>query len=86
MANAAVEATVDRQQVAMGDTLQLVISATEDDEDLGTVSLNTLLTDWEILSRKTSSNTTIVNGKRNHNRQLQIEITPRRPGALIISS
>ena len=51
MANAAVEATVDRQQVAMGDTLQLVISATEDDEDLGTVSLNTLLTDWEILSR-----------------------------------
>ncbi|MEP4146259.1 MAG: BatD family protein [Halioglobus sp.] len=86
LAHAAVEATVDRQQVSMGDTLQLVISATEDDEDLGTVSLDSLRSDWEILSRKTRSNTTIVNGKRNHNRQLQIELTPRRTGALIISS
>ncbi|MEP5569659.1 MAG: BatD family protein, partial [Halioglobus sp.] len=83
---AAAEATVDRQQIAMGDTLQLVISATEDDEDLGTVSLDPLFNDWEILSRKTRSNTTIMNGKRNHNRQLQIELTPRRPGALIIST
>ena len=31
---AAVEATVDRDQIALGDTLQLVISATEDDEEL----------------------------------------------------
>ena len=31
---AAVDATVDRQQIALGDTLQLVISATEEDEDL----------------------------------------------------
>ena len=84
VANAAVEATVDRQQVYMGDTLQLVVSATQADEDLATIRLDALLNDWEILSRNTRSNTTIINGKRQHNRQLQMEITPKRVGALII--
>ncbi len=84
LAQGAVEATVDRTRIAMGDTLQLVISATEDDEELADIKLDGLLRDWELLSRSTRSNTTIVNGKRNHERQLQLEITPRREGALTI--
>ena len=81
---AAVEATIDRDQIALGDTLQLVISATEDDEELSTVQLDTLMRDWEVLSRNTRSNTSIINGKRSHNRQLQLEITPLRKGVLQI--
>ena len=81
---AAVEATVDRQQIALGDTLQLVVSATEDDEELSSVNLDALLRDWQVLSRNTRSNTSIINGKRSHNRQLQMEITPLREGELEI--
>ncbi len=84
LAQAAVDASVDRTQIALGDTLQLVISATEDDEDLSTVRLDALLKDWEVLSQNKRSNTTIVNGKRSHNRQMQLEITPLRPGSLAI--
>ena len=81
---AAVDATVDRQQIALGDTLQLVISATEEDEDLGSVRLEELHRDWEVISRSTRSNTSIINGKRSHNRQLNVELTPLREGVLKI--
>ena len=84
MARGAVEADVDRTRIALGDTLKLVITATEDDEELSTIDLNPLQRDWEVLSRSTRSNTTIVNGKRSHERQLHLEITPRRKGALSI--
>ncbi|WP_165954364.1 BatD family protein [Seongchinamella unica] len=84
LAQAAVEASVDRTRIALGDSLQLVVSATEDDEDLSSVNLDALLRDWEVLSRSTRSNTTIVNGKRSHQRQLHMEITPRRMGTLTI--
>ncbi|WP_162846047.1 BatD family protein [Seongchinamella sediminis] len=83
-ARAAVEASVDRSRIALGDTVQLIISATGDDEELSAVDLAPLQRDWEILSRSTRSNTTIVNGKRSHERQLHLEITPRRQGALSI--
>ena len=57
-AQAAVDATVDRNRVALGDTLQLTLSATEDDEDLGSVDLSGLQRDFEILQRSTRSNRT----------------------------
>ena len=84
LARGAVDASVDRTRIALGDTLQVLISATEDDEDLSDVELDSLLEDWEVLSQNKRSNTTIVNGKRSHNRQLQIEITPLRKGSLAI--
>lgn len=81
---AEVAATVDRNQVAIGDTFRLVISATEDDEDISGVDLSALERDFEVLQRSTKSNTRIVNGQRTHNRQLVMEITPRREGTLRI--
>lgn len=85
-AQGAVDASVDRNRVALGDTLQLTVSATEDDEDLASVDLSALQRDFEILQRSTRSNTTIVNGQRTHNRQLVMEITPLRTGTLRIPS
>jgi hypothetical protein len=85
-AQAAVDATVDRDRIALGDTLRLTVSATEDDEDLSGVDLTGLQRDFEILQRSTRSNTTIVNGRRTHNRQLVMEITPLRTGMLQIPS
>ena len=79
-----VEATVDRNRVALGDTLSLTISATEDGEDIGSVDLSPLQQDFEILQRSTRSNTSIVNGQRSHSRQLLLEITPKRTGSLTI--
>jgi BatD DUF11 like domain len=84
-ANARAELTagLDRNQVAMGDTLRLTITATGS-EELSDVDLRPLNTDFEILRRSTSSNTRWINGKRTHTRQLLIDITPRREGTLQI--
>jgi hypothetical protein len=80
---AAVTASVDRQNVALGDTLRLTITATEN-EEIGDTDLQPLLADFEILQRSTSSSTSIVNGRRSHSRQILLDITPRRQGALEI--
>ena len=80
---AAVVAGIDRQNVALGDTLRLTITATED-EEISDADLRPLLVDFEILQRSTSSNTSIVNGQRTHSKQILLDITPRRQGALEI--
>lgn len=84
-ARAAVTASLDRDRVALGDTLRLTITATEN-EQVNSTDLRPLLADFEILQRSTSSNTSIVNGKRSHTVQLLIDITPRREGTLKIPS
>lgn len=83
-ARAEITATVDRDQVALGDTLRLTITATEDNEDVSSIDLRPLQADFEILQRSTSSNTSIVNGRRSHTRQVLLDITPRREGDLKI--
>ncbi|MCB1676838.1 MAG: protein BatD [Halioglobus sp.] len=82
-ARADVSATLDRERAAMGDTLRLTITATGD-EDISSVDLQALQADFEVLRRSTASNTSIVNGRRSHSRQLQLDITPRREGTLRI--
>jgi len=80
---AAVTAGLDRDRVNLGDTLRLTITA-DDEEQISSTDLRPLLADFEILQRSTSSNTSIVNGKRSHIKQLLIDITPRREGTLKI--
>lgn len=80
---AALEVAVDREQVALGDSLRLVIAATGD-EDLDSLELRTLLADFEILQRSMSSSTSIINGQTTRTRQLSLDITPRREGTLEI--
>ncbi|MDO8863057.1 BatD family protein [Haliea sp. E1-2-M8] len=80
---AALEVAVDREQVALGDSLRLVIAATGD-EDLDGLDLRNLLADFEILQRSMSSSTSIINGQTTRTRQLSLDLTPRREGTLQI--
>ncbi len=83
-ARATVTATVDRTDVALGDTLMLTLSATEDDEDLQSVDTGKLSADFEVLSRNMRSSMTIINGVQSHKRELTMEISPRHLGTLAI--
>ncbi len=78
---AAVTASLDRDRVAMGDTMRLTITATEN-EEISSADLRPLQVDFEVLQRSTSSNTSIINGRRTHTKQMLIDITPRREGTL----
>jgi hypothetical protein len=78
---AGVSASIDRDRVALGDTLRLTITAT-DNEDLGKLDLTPLAQNFELLQRSTSSKTSIVNGRRSDTRELMIDMTPRREGNL----
>jgi len=80
---AAVNASLDRARVAMGDTMRLTITVTGD-EEISSADLRPLLADFEIIQRSTSSNTSISNGRRTHVKQLLLDITPRREGTLKI--
>jgi len=80
---AALEVAVDREQIALGDSLRLIIAATGD-EDLDRLDMRTLLVDFEILQRSTSSSTSIINGQTTRTRQLSLDLTPRRQGSLEI--
>ena len=81
---ARVNASLDRNQVAMGDTLNLTITATEDNEDVSNMDLRPLLSNFEVLRQSTRSSTNIVNGQRTHKRQLILDISPLHTGELTI--
>lgn len=80
---AAITASLDRQRAAMGDTLRLTITAT-DDEDLEQLNLRPLNADFEILQRSSSSKTSYVNGQFSSTREILLDITPRREGSLTV--
>ena len=79
----AVTASVDRNQVTLGDSLRLTIAA-DDGEDIDEDQLQGLQNDFDILQRSTSSNTSIINGSISHTRQLIVVLAPRREGNLQI--
>jgi hypothetical protein len=80
---AAVNASLDRQRAALGDTLRLTITAT-DDEDLDQLDLRPLTADFEILQRSNSSKTSYVNGQFSSTREILLDISPRREGNLAV--
>ena len=73
----AASASVDRNRVALGESL-------DDDTELSDIRLQLLENDFEILRQSTSSQTRYVNGRVTHDKQLQLEIMPRRAGELRI--
>ncbi|QFU76396.1 protein BatD [Halioglobus maricola] len=86
VALAKVEATLDRYQAALGDTLSLTITVTENDENLADIDTAQVSRDFEILNKSTRSSTQIINGQRTHERQLILNITPLRTGSLSIGA
>jgi BatD DUF11 like domain len=84
-AQASLSVSVDRQQVYVGDTLELNIIA-DGNEELSQLDYSELQQNFELLQRSTSSNRSIINGQSTHERKLSIVLTPRRTGLLRIPS
>jgi hypothetical protein len=79
----AVEASVDRRQIAMGDTLRLTLK-TDGDEDLQAVDFSPLEADFEVLQRSSSSSMRIINGRQTRERSLILDLVALRQGTLAI--
>ncbi len=84
-AMAAIIANLDRDRVALGDTVRLTIIAT-DDEKLTDIDLTDLSVDFEIAGRSTNNSTSIVNGRLSQTRKVIIDLAPKRLGNLYVPS
>ncbi|MCB1876990.1 MAG: protein BatD [Chromatiales bacterium] len=80
---AALEAQVDRTQLARNETLQLVIELTEQDGD-GEPDLSPLHQDFEIINSSQSQQIQIISGLRSASRRVIVNLSPKREGTLII--
>ncbi|MHA7816823.1 MAG: BatD family protein [Pseudohaliea sp.] len=79
----ALEASVDRYRVSLGDSLRLTLRS-DGGVDPAEADLAPLTRDFEILQRSSSSSTRIINGRASREVALELEITPRREGTLSI--
>lgn len=82
-AHSALEASLDRYTIAMGDSVRLALRS-DDDSDPADADLSALQKGFEILQRSSNISTRIVNGERSQTRELTLELTPRREGSLVI--
>jgi hypothetical protein len=76
--------SVDRQVVTEGDSLTITLRVTEG-EDMKAANFGPLQQDFEILSHRQSSNTSISNGVRESYSELTLTVMPRRTGTIIIA-
>lgn len=82
---AALVAELDRTEVRLGDSLTLTLRAT-DKEDFSNLKLTALQRDFAINSSKRNSSFSMVNGKTEFVSELELVLSPRRPGQLRIPS
>ena len=80
---AALEAKVERTDLALGDIAALTIIS-DAGEDLNQLNIQTLSRDFEILGQSSSSNMQIINGSVSRTTTLRIDITPKRQGIFSI--
>jgi len=84
-AQAELSATIDRREIAMGETLRLTLLG-DAGEQPAEVDLTPLSRDWEILSRSSATNARFINGQNQVTRTLEMELAPLREGTLSIPS
>ena len=84
-AQAELSATVDRREIAMGETLRLTLLG-DAGEQPAEIDLTPLSRDWEILSRSSATNARFINGQNQVTRTLEMELAPLREGTLSIPS
>lgn len=84
-AAAALNASLDRAQIAMGDTVRLTLAA-DNGEDINSVDLSALTADFDILQTSSSSNVSITNGRRTQLKKIQVDLSPKREGPGVIPS
>lgn len=81
-AHAALHATVDNQQVAPGDTVQLTL--THDGQTSSRPNLAPLKQDFDIVGTSSSSQVQIINGKVNSVTALEVSLAPKHAGKVTI--
>jgi hypothetical protein len=82
---AQLSATVDRNQIALDETLNMTISK-DGSSAISPADLQPLAKDFKILGRSQSSNTQIVNGSMSSSSTLNLVLAPKRAGVLEIPS
>lgn len=80
---AELSASVDRREIAMGETLRLTLLG-DAGEQPAEIDLTLLNRDWEILSRSSATNARFINGQNQVTRTLEMELAPLREGSLSI--
>ncbi len=80
---AELSATVDRREIAMGETLRLTLLGNAGEQP-AEIDLTPLSSDWEILSRSSATNARFINGQNQVTRTLEMELAPLREGTLSI--
>ena len=75
LALAELSATVDRREIAMGETLRLTLLG-DAGEQPAEIDLTPLSRDWEILSRSSATNARYINGQNQVTRTLEMELAP----------
>jgi len=78
-------ASVDRREIALGETLRLTLTG-DAGEQPAEIDLTPLNRDWEILSRSSATNARFINGQNQITRTLEMELAPLREGTLGIPS
>ncbi len=74
---------VDRNAMALGETVRLIISA-DDGEQPDELDLSVLTRDFDILQRSSATSARIIGGEQNVTRTLELELAPKRDGLLAI--
>ncbi len=82
-AQAAVTATVDRNQISINDSLVLTLRASEG-EDVESTDLGVLRLDFDVVSTGRSTNLSFIDGRTERITDLRIVLLPRRMGDLTI--
>ncbi|MEE4202827.1 MAG: BatD family protein [Halieaceae bacterium] len=84
-ASARLTAEVDRSDIAMGETLRLILTG-DAGERPDEVDLRELERDFEILKSSSATSARLVNGSQSVTRTLELELAPRREGLVTIPS
>ena len=82
-ASARITATVDRTEIALGETLRLILKA-DDGEHPDELDFAELEQDFRILQRSSATNARITGGQQSVSRTYELEIAPLRDGVLAI--
>ncbi|EAQ97764.2 BatD family protein [Congregibacter litoralis] len=82
-AQSALEASLDRYNIAMGDSVRLSLRS-DDGSDPSDADLTALREHFEIIQSSSNISTRIINGERSQTRELTLELTPLREGSLVI--
>lgn len=82
---ARVTAEVDRTDVALGETLRLILRS-DNGEYPDEIDLTALERDFDILQRSSATSARIISGEQSVTRTLELELAPRREGLATIPS